>query len=155
MINVISACGIWLATVAPSNDGTKSSEKPLSVKERAQIRKWVYDGGATALPRGGRWALQEVLVVPAELTKLHAEKRAGTLHLLLDIVKGGRPHDAMVAASFAHALEEDIAVGAFFMKYPFGEVDVEIQGSGCTYRDRLVEGLSPYIERRDRQNLKK
>ena len=36
----------------------------------------------------------------------YKRKRVGTLRLLLDIVKGGRPADALKAATYAIALEE-------------------------------------------------
>jgi hypothetical protein len=149
------ACVLVTVSFCTAVIGLLFEDKPphtptLSIKEKASIRKYVYEGGATAMPRDGQWAMQEILVVPRELASLHRQKRLSTLHLLLDIIRGGRAHDALVAAGFAHALEENIAIGALVARYPHDKVDDEIADFGYTCRDQLVEHAEELLKKANR-----
>jgi hypothetical protein len=117
----------------------------LDVKEDAIIRKLVYTKGLiTSYKIIGNNGCT-VLDVPQELEKIYRLKRVDSLRLLLDIVKGGRPEDALSAAAFAVALEENPQSAAFYARSPKDTFD-EVQGSSeKTERIRLVNWLEKRV----------
>src|SRR5262249_37401242 len=76
----------------------------LTPQESAVVRSSVYGKRlSTATDKMGR----RRVVIPTKLLELHKKKRLGVIRLLFDIVKGGRPVDALTSAGFSIALEEN------------------------------------------------
>jgi hypothetical protein len=104
-------------------------------------------GRRFAFPTKGEWALMEVLCVPRDVEDIYAKNRIESLELLLDIVKGARPKDALLAAAYAIALEDDIGGGAFIARYPTDKFDEPGKGGISSRRDQLVEELRQRISK--------
>jgi hypothetical protein len=83
--------------------------------------------------------------VPKTVIKFHNKKRVATLRLLLDIVRGGRPEDALKAAGFAIALEENPIVALPCADCPPNLFDESEGDNERTLRMRLVEWLDNRI----------
>jgi hypothetical protein len=83
--------------------------------------------------------------IPKTVIEFHNKKRIATLRLLLDIVRGGRPEDALTAAGFAIALEEN-PIAALPCAYCPPNLFDESEGDNeDTLRMRLVEWLDNRI----------
>jgi hypothetical protein len=120
----------------------------LSHKEAATLRTIVYTKGRRTSHEISRTGgLQRVLVIPREFEELYKAKRMSALQLLLDIVKGGRPEDALSAATFAIAMEEDPIMAAFHLSQSTEDFDDDPEGGGDTPRTRLVKVLEKNIHR--------
>ena len=61
--------------------------------------------------QSGPWERFQILLLPEALAPCHGEKKKAALTLLLDIVKGGRPEDARVAAGLAFSLTGELSIG--------------------------------------------
>jgi hypothetical protein len=149
----LSLCSGLEPEVTPKEKGNGLA--PLSREEAALVRKAVYTSGlATALPIQGRWAGNQILVVPNELTELHKKKRVPTLHLLLEIVKGGRPVDAVAATAYVVALEENPLAAAPYATYPFDMVDDTPATRPQTGREDCLKWVTKLIAAAEKQQGK-
>jgi hypothetical protein len=102
----------------------------LSPKTEKAVRNAVYSGELhLAHPLEGKFALLEVVEVPAAVEAAYKENPAATLKLLLSVAEGGRPWDSVKALSFAMAMVEDPAVASvvvsLFQEKTYDEVDVD------------------------------
>ena len=84
-----------------------------NLQEEVILRKIVY---TEALIAGTIMSKDKfptrVLVEPNQFERIYILKRVAVLKLLLDIVKGGRPDDALKASAYACALEQGPAYAA-------------------------------------------
>jgi len=86
-----------------------------------------------------------VVKVPAALQEIYARDPAGTLQLLLMIVRGARPADAHTAAVYSAALDNPAgAVTAVSMRAD--EFDAPTDEKDVTYRDIWAENLADFID---------
>ena len=93
----------------PREGGEQNTKHP---RGGATLRKIVYtEGLVTSHQVSTAGVAYTELVVPSEFEQLYKAKRLSALRLLLDVVKEGRPQEALSAAAFATAMEEDPAEG--------------------------------------------
>jgi hypothetical protein len=125
---------VWAGTPAPrwedkskAPSNTSPAVKSLSAEEERTLRAAVYDRDiAVGVPRDGRWAFLEILHIPDSVCAVYREKPVPTLTLLRDIVRGGNPKDAMLAAGYALALVKGPSAGVVCVRGPrklFDRVD--------------------------------
>jgi hypothetical protein len=143
-----------LLTAGVLTGQVRADEAMLTKEEERLLRKNVYDEGrATEFPRTGKWALTPVLSVPADVWKIHGMKRLGTLRLLLVIVKGAGPKDAVLATGYAVALEEDVEMAGTYASYRLDRVDAVVgDGGEKTGRDELVARVQRHITKVEKGN---
>ena len=127
--------------------------KRLTTVEDAMIREMVYTMGLGIGPvPSDPSGTQRGLVVPIPVFELHKSKRLATLNLLLDIVKGGRPDDALTAAGYAVALEEHPIAGILYMFYSADAVDKVQPKDERSGRDKLIERLTKLLRRIEKED---
>lgn len=149
---------VFRVSLPPWPNEFVNSEKPmapddqLTTKEQAVLRDKVYNGGrSTYTPRDGPWAFQRSLSVPNEIAELHKRKRLPTLRILLVIVKGGRPNDAVLAASYIVALEMNPVTALMYAHYPLNNVDEAKVNNEHTGREELIEIANKIITTAEKQ----
>jgi hypothetical protein len=102
----------------------------LDVKEAAVIREIVYTKGLATSHEvdnaGGAYRVT---------------KRVAVLILLLDVIKGARPQDALAAAAYAIALEESPIRAAFYVDSSNEDFDKTAKGYSKTQRNHLADWL--------------
>jgi hypothetical protein len=136
--------------VVVADEKSDARSPSLTKTEESELRDAVYSlGPKLALPRKGEWAMIEVLIVPNEVSKVYQAKRGAVRRLLRDIVKGGRPRDALLAAGYFFAVEEDIGRGAFYVQFPEERLDSP-RGRDRTdsRRDEILRDMDKIIEKR-------
>ena len=107
--------------------------------EASCIRKIVYTKGLVTSHQVSKSGVAyRILVVPRELHDIHKLKRIDTLKLLRDIAFGGRPEDALSAAAFATALEDNPISAALVVDVSTDKFDDVSEGVNRTPRDRIV-----------------
>ena len=105
--------GVLLAAPSVAKVPCEQAKPGLSAKVEKAIRDGVYSGGLElAHPLVGKYALLEIVVVPAKIEIAYKENPHATLNLLIAIAEGGRPRDSMLAVSFAFALVDSPAVAS-------------------------------------------
>jgi hypothetical protein len=110
-------------------------EQHLTAAQQTQLRKAVYEDGylysvSFPPPLLGK----RCLIVPEAVAEAHKTNRAETIGILYDIVKGGRPADAVKALSFMVALEKGPVEAALESDYPVEYVDREGADAGKSGR---------------------
>jgi len=98
---------------------------PLTPEEDAECREDVYQGVGIGQVRVGGNPKRAVILTKS-LENAYKKKPLATLQLLLDIVKGGRPADAVSAAAFAVALADN-PFGATTIASPLPKSDDEVE----------------------------
>jgi hypothetical protein len=123
--------------------GQKQANKNdmLTSDEEALLRGIVYDRGlTTTTPTKGVNAGRRIILLPDEMVELHKKKRIATLTLLIDIVIGARPQDALAAGGFAMALEGHPGYALYLCYHcPPDLVDEPPRNMEQTKRQRLIE----------------
>jgi hypothetical protein len=143
MVGVILILGMMNSCV---NSKEKGKSEMLSTKEASTLRKIVYTKGLiTSHEVSNKGIAYTVLDVPSEFETIYKAKRLPSLRLLLDIVKGGRPQDALSAAAFATAMEENPMRAAACATKSKEDFDEDSVGLGSTPRSRLVLWLEKLI----------
>jgi hypothetical protein len=105
--------GVILALPIGTVEPPEEAKSGLPPKIETSVRNAVYSGKLlVAHPHEGKYALLEVVVLPAEIESAYKEHPQATVVLLEAIINGGNPKDSMLAASFAIALLEDPAVAS-------------------------------------------
>jgi hypothetical protein len=93
-----------------------------------------------------------MVAIPAPLKEVYKKKPIPTLKLLLDIVRGGRPEDALTAMAYAVSLEEDPAIATVFVDYPKALLDAEPQRNEPSGRERMIKDLEQRVAREEKRN---
>jgi hypothetical protein len=120
----------------------------LTLPEEAIIRNIVYTKGlATCFQLEGPWAGHRIVDLPGRLVELHKKNPLGTLTLLLEIVKGASPKDALTAACFAIALEEDPFAAVICADFGSDAIDLEDANNESTFRIRLANSITKMISK--------
>lgn len=79
--------------------------KKLDVSEERSIRSFVEGSGhTTTVPKGGKYANLEILVVPDGLSSLYAKKPIAVRRFLILIMEGANAKESAAAAAFAITL---------------------------------------------------
>jgi len=124
-----------------SQDVNESSPRALlNSGQKARIRNIVYESElATRIVHDSPNAIpHRALVIPQELINLHNnQERSDVITLLSEIVKGGRPRDAIAAGAYVIALEEKLISAVTFADWSEDSFDSP-RGDGLpTRRERL------------------
>lgn len=118
----------------------------LTNEEARVVRASIYEGNVqTTIEMEGTWSGHRVLVVARELREIHKKKRMGTLSLLRDIVKGGRPVDALAAAAFAFALKDNQILALLCVDSDPNTFDRNEDDSDSTLRSRIVSEFDEWV----------
>jgi hypothetical protein len=140
----------------------KTKEVPsrtiLTKEEEALIRKLVYEETAILVhPLEGKYALLELLYVPDEITEIYKKCPVGTLGLLLKIIEGGNPKDAMLAAGYALAIAEDPVTGAICTRGRRDSFDQVIKNSrkSNTTRNHWANEVGGLLDKASKQSNNK
>src|SRR5262249_51197611 len=121
--------------------------KKLNKEDEAIVRKLVYQGRILiGTPRKGKWALYDVLNVPKKLYDVYEKNKEGTIRLLISIMEGARPRDAMLAGGFAVSLMESPVKGASYVQFSADTFDSDEKGLGVTARDLNIRGVKKIME---------
>jgi hypothetical protein len=140
---------------AHGDDGKAAQKAPsvtLSVAEANAVRSAVYEKGIrTSISSSGPASTQRVLSVPSEVRECHTLNRVGTLRILADIVKGGRPRDALVAMCYVIALEESPAVAALYAAISQELIDQEGRAASKSLRPEFVVKCKTLIESAEKE----
>ncbi|MBI3409132.1 MAG: hypothetical protein HY040_12365 [Planctomycetes bacterium] len=139
---------LLVVTGARRQERPEKERKPddkLTHQESKTIRDIVFAGlrVGTTVPKNGAIVGYRIVVVPAEIKKLHNEKRIATLSLLLDIIRGGRQGDCLSAAGYAMALEGDpmTALWCCIMHTGPGAVDETSDLKPQPFREKTADWL--------------
>src|SRR5580765_7107274 len=97
----------------PLSQEPRKKAESLSNDEEAVLRGLIYGKGLSIGHKEVNGFPQRVIPRPNKLLELYEKKRLAVLQVLLDIVKGGRPEDALTAAGYAIALEESPSTAVF------------------------------------------
>jgi hypothetical protein len=131
----------------PDSKPLNIRQAALSQAEERALRNAVYEGApVTAFPSSGKWALYEILVAPNSVMSLQGAKSKAGLTILLDIVKGGRTSDAVMATGYALCLAGNPVEGCFVMTFDKTNIDLPIKGQGITRRQQLVQRVQELID---------
>lgn len=119
---------------------------PRSKKQEEYVRRAVYTGrvSTSMSPRTPK-DFGRVLIVPPSVESAFKENRQGTLRLLLDIVRGGRPQDAILAMAFAFSLAKDVRIGPLFTDISPNDLDEVLDDT--TQRDRFIKALEDLLKK--------
>jgi WD40 repeat protein len=132
-------------------DSTKDKNNSLTVQEQASVRSLVYNGALiSTVPTEGRWARFEILAIPDDLAKIYSRKQKATLVLLLEIVKGASPEDAIKAGAFAITLAINPIAGYHASLDSTKDFDTLIESQEKTSRQILVERLEQLIAKQEK-----
>jgi hypothetical protein len=124
----------------------RGTQSKLTAKEESLLRNVVYTKGvSTAIPSTGPWIGKRLVVVAPEISAAHDNNRIATLLLLLDIIRGGNPHDAIAAAAIATALEDNPFVAVLIADCRVKDVDFVAEVSDQTLRKNWVASLQAKI----------
>jgi hypothetical protein len=113
----------------------KGKGSMLTKDEAFFLRAVIYNDGFGVTTRP-----QRQVVLKREVVELHKNRPVGTIRLLLEIVKGGRPTDARAAGVTGLALEEGPAYAVFWADGDLDSFD-KAGADGRTDREKLVEQL--------------
>ena len=124
------------------------------------VRTAVYSGSPkTAIPRKGKWAKFEVLLVPKELAEAYSRNPEKTLMLLLSIVEGANPRDAALAAGFAISLARSPVAGAIAVSGARGVKDANFDrlfaDTGMSFRTILIDQVRTLMAQTNSKKKKK
>jgi hypothetical protein len=140
---------------APCPEKTSSADK-LTRGEEALLRNLVYKKGlGISTPVNGPNAGHRMVPVLIPVAELHKKKRVATLRLLLEIVRGGRPEDALTAAGWAVALEEGGFAAVAFFDWPAHLFDDGDDGGKRSGRELAVKWVSELLAKAEKQGLGK
>lgn|GEM_PF-5512187 len=154
------ALGASAAFIVVLQMSSTTAAEPLSAAQQVQVRRAVYDNGPKfSVHDAGGGLGKRVLVVPQELRDCHQANSVETLRLLVDVVRGGAPKDAVLAAAYADALSGDAVVAALAAGFPLEYVDrtgADAERSGRTnLLKRSVEHLETAEKRAKEARAKK
>jgi hypothetical protein len=127
-----------------------SERKPLAIaaeeltaREAAAVRKTVYGHFLNGVARKGPWAGTRIVLVPERLTEIHKTKPVATLKLLRDIVTGARPTDAIAAAAYAVALQDNPFNAMAFAYWKPDSVDNDTNPT--PRRNKLIQEMNKLL----------
>lgn len=121
-------------------------QEPLTRSEKSSLRSSIYEGDAvTAMPKSGRWANIDILECPQSIIDLTKSKKTAVLEVLLDIVKGGRPSDSMLAAGYMFCIFDDPPRGRVATMIPVKKYD-KPDAKDITPREMLVDELGKLMK---------
>jgi hypothetical protein len=111
--NLLPIPAFFVAVAGVVGCDRQVSPPGLSKEEEVTLRGAIYTRSEfeVDVPTDGPQNPQPVLTVPRRVKDIHRDNRTGTLRLLLDVVKGGRPRDALTAYACAQALEGRATLG--------------------------------------------
>jgi len=152
LLNAFGAGGCGIRPDPPATESGKAADPPvLDRHDEFVLRNNVYKGLGTGIETEGRWATHRVIVLTNDVVELHKKKRVATLKLLLEIVKGGRPDDALLATGYAVALEEDPIRAVPLADYPVDSVDVDEGKTGEPGRQGLIDAVAKLLASAEKQ----
>ena len=135
-----------LTNVFACSGDNKQVQSSLNKDHEKKLRNSIIGSAiGTAVPKSGPFKGFTVLLVPKETRTIYRKDRIKTLQILLDIIKNGKPDNALLAAGCAVALEHDIALGAGLVQYPPKWFDKN--DNGDTARNRYIELTTKLIEK--------
>lgn len=107
----------------------------LTLEEDSTIRNSIYDGSfTTAVAKEGKWAGHTILIMPKQVELIYSKKPIATIKLLIIILEGARPHDALLAASYAMCLTVSPVAGRLTYQHSPDKFDTVIEGRKITSR---------------------
>jgi hypothetical protein len=130
--------------VLRSDENERQGADTLTHEEAGFIRTVIYDEHISTRYTTGTSAHREVVLRP-EVVELHKKKRVGTIKLLLDIVKGGKPKDALAAGVTAYALEEGPVYAICLLDGTSESFDKADSDDEPTKRERIVKKLEKIL----------
>ncbi|MDY3554515.1 hypothetical protein R5W24_003639 [Gemmata sp. JC717] len=134
--------------------------KPLTAAQQVQVRRAVYDKGPTyTRPDEGPFQGKRILTLPPDLVACYQANPVETLRLLTEIVRGGAPKDAVLAAAYGEALAGDPVVAALVTSLPLEYIDRPGADAPRSARLRLTESAEKHLieaekREKDRSNKK-
>ncbi len=130
---------------------TKEGIDRMTKEEESLLRAIIYGEGFSTHYRkqypGGR-----EVAMNRKVLELHKNKRIGTLKLLLDIVKGGRPTDAISAGVTAVALERSPVMAAAMGDISPESLDKANSETVTTVRDRMAKMVEEVLSDAEKQS---
>ncbi len=145
----LSFLAFLLCLVSCTPRGGQEVEKTkvtLDATEEALVRKLVDKKGLiTSHQLSDEGIAYTELAVPKELVELHKKKRVPMLRLLLDIIKNAIAHDALSAAAFADALEDNPVSAAFYARCSTDDFDEGGPGKGSSRRHAILAWLEKHL----------
>lgn len=142
------SCSLTEAQQEPYKSKVNKEKEMLTPVDECNLRNAVYYKGlSTVILSSGRQRGHRIAIVPQDIVDLHSKKRLATLALLLDIVKGGAPPDALAAAGFAIALEDSPIAALSCVDCTSTAFDELVGNENLTFRRRLVRWLSEVVEK--------
>ncbi|WP_148087630.1 hypothetical protein [Gemmata obscuriglobus] len=153
MVAVIGLTLLQMSGIAKAGP-TEPVAKPLTAAQQVQVRRSVYDNGPTyTRPDEGPFQGKRTLTLPPDLVACYRANPVETLRLLTEIVRGGAPKDAVLAAAYGDALAGDPVVAALVTSLPHEYIDRPGADAQRSARPRLIESAEKHV--REAENREK
>lgn len=117
-----------------------SSNAALTPSEEADIRDDVSNRGL------GICGADRMVVVPKRISEIYTDKPIGTLQLLLDIAKKGKPDNVKNAAGYAVALANPVMASLYLYLEP-KTLDEKVEDGEMTTRQRIIVHIKELLEK--------
>ncbi|MDY3559166.1 hypothetical protein R5W23_006369 [Gemmata sp. JC673] len=136
-----------------SNAGSMElAAKPLTAAQQVQVRRAVYDKGPTyTRPDEGPFQGKRILTLPPDLVACYQANPVETLRLLTEVVRGGAPKDAVLAAAYGEALAGDPVVAALVTSLPLEYIDRPGPDAPRSARPRLMESAQKHLSEAEKR----
>ena len=142
-ILLLSASLPLMATASQTSKEKAPAPSALSQRDRVMFLRSFYKSAIAITSIAGR----RVLVIPEPIREAHKRNRVAIVEILSEIVRVGRPEDAVRAMSFIIGMEESVAEAAIQTDAPDDVLD-DFQGNlDSSLRDRLVETARSLLEK--------
>jgi hypothetical protein len=156
---VSTAFGASAAFILVLHMSSATADEPLTAAQQVQVRRAVYDNGPKfSVHNDGGGLGKRILVVPQELRECHRSNTVETLRLLADVVRGGGPKDAVLAAAYAEALAGNPVAAALAAGFPVEYVDRSGDDAPRSGRPNLLKRVEEHLgaaEKRAKENTDK
>jgi hypothetical protein len=131
--------------------------KELSPAKEAAIRRAITEGAifATTTPAPGALLGHRVLVPRPALTDCYTVNPVGTLRVLDEIVRTGKPQAAIFAAAYMRALEGNPVFAAMDAHLPADKVDLTGEDAPNSLRITLVAEAKKMLEAAEKREKEK
>jgi hypothetical protein len=137
--------------IQPHENSRKKTDSMLTKEEASYLRNVIYNEGYCTTIRHDLQSARREVALLIKVHELHKKKRLGTIRLLLEIVKCGKPKDSTAAAVTAMALEDDPAYAALFGDGDLDAFDKRIAPDAPTDREVFVAWLENALAKAEKQ----
>jgi hypothetical protein len=145
--------GVHIASGDKSDDKSVQGGGMLTKEECRFIRSVIYEQGIhTHVRTTGVSMPRREVVIKQEMLELYKKDRSGTIRLLLSIVRGGRPDDALAAGVTALALEEGPVYALCLLDETTASFDKAEADDVPTKRDRIIKDLEEMLSRLEKKD---